>query len=152
MKLFLVQHGEAKPQSEDPARSLSEKGRKEVEKVAGAADKLGMKPDSIFHSGKLRAGETAGIIARVLESAKPEAVSGLSPNDDVETWAKKISLLDEDMALVGHLPFMDRLASLLLCGNERSSVVRFRYGAIVCIERDPEGGWHLEWIIAPDMV
>lgn len=153
MKLCLVQHGEAKAEAEDPQRPLTEKGKVEVEKVAGVAKKLGVKPSHIFHSGKLRAEQTAKIIASVLEiSRKPEAVSGLNPNDDVQPWAMKISERKEDLMLVGHLPFMGRLASLLLSGSEDAGIVQFRYGAIVCLEREMEGTWRLQWILTPELV
>lgn len=152
MKLFLVQHGEAMNQAEDPARPLTEKGKLEVERVARAAHNLEMNPECIFHSGKLRAEQTAESIASVLGVTKLEAVPGLNPNDEVSPWSKKIALLDDEIALVGHLPFMDMLASLLLCGDEHKGIVRLRYGAIVCLERDPEGNWRILWLLSPEMV
>ena len=37
MKLYLIQHGEAKSELEDPERSLTSKGEEEVNRVAKAA-------------------------------------------------------------------------------------------------------------------
>lgn len=153
MRVYLVQHGEAKAETEDPRRPLTDKGKTEVERVANAVKKLGVRPSDIFHSGKLRAEQTAKIIADVLEVPKePEATSGLNPNDGVEPWAAKILQQEEDLMLVGHLPFMDNLASLLLCGSEDARIVQFRHGAIVCLESKESDTWRLQWILTPELV
>jgi phosphohistidine phosphatase len=57
----------------------------------------------------------------------------------------------EPLMLVGHLPHMARLASLLLTGNPNREVVRFRNATIVCLER-VEDGWVLLWALGPDLV
>jgi phosphohistidine phosphatase len=80
-----------------------------------------------------------------------EAVQGLNPNDDVRPWADRISKGTEDLMLVGHLPFLDKMASLLICGEESAKVVLFRYGAIVCLEQKEDKGWALRWILTPEM-
>ena len=53
MDLYLMQHGEARPELEDPARPLSERGRQEVGWVARAAARLRLEVGVIQHSGKL---------------------------------------------------------------------------------------------------
>ena len=40
MRVYLVQHGEAKPETEDPERPLTVKGAEEIKRVSGAAKKL----------------------------------------------------------------------------------------------------------------
>ncbi len=153
MKLYLVQHGEAKSEKEDPERHLTDKGKNEVEKVANAAKRLRPRPAFIFHSGKMRARQTAEIMASMLETLKaPEAASGLNPNDDVRIWFSKLLEYGEDLMIVGHLPFMEKFTSLVLCGDERAGVVRFSYGALICLERSEEGNWSLQWILAPELV
>jgi phosphohistidine phosphatase len=52
--------------------------------------------------------------------------------------------------LVGHLPFLARLAGLLLSGDADNPIVRFRTGGIVCLTRD-EDRWQVAWILTPDM-
>ena len=64
--IYLVQHGEAKSKEEDPARSLTEKGRRDVEKVAVWAAQTGLRIEQIRHSGNRRAAETAEIFAEKL--------------------------------------------------------------------------------------
>ena len=151
MRLYLVQHGEARSEAEDPTRPLMEKGRTEVRRVAAAAQNLAVSPVKILHSGKLRAQQTAELFAEALHPSKGiEAASGLSPNDPVQPWAEWLSQQEEDLMLVGHLPHLDRLTSLMLCHNEQAGVIRFRYGAVVCLER--EGAhWAVQWILTPDM-
>jgi phosphohistidine phosphatase len=55
------------------------------------------------------------------------------------------------LALVGHLPFLDRLASLLVAGNEEAQVVHFRMGGLVKLEpKQHRDGFALVWAIPPD--
>ncbi len=153
MKLYLIQHGEAKPESEDPERSLTARGEKEVVAVSKAAGGLQIRPSKIFHSGKLRAKQTAQIIASALKISNSlvQPSQGLNPNDDIHTWAERISKEKEDLMLVGHLPFLEKLTSFLLCGDENARVVLFRYGAIVCLDQKGDKGWAVRWILTPEM-
>ena len=153
MKLYLIQHGEAKPEAEDPERSLTARGEEEVLRVSKAATPLKIRPSRVYHSGKRRAKQTAEILSRGLSipGSHVEAVQGLNPNDDVRPWADRISKGTEDLMLVGHLPFLDKMASLLICGEESAKVVLFRYGAIVCLEQKEDKGWALRWILTPEM-
>jgi phosphohistidine phosphatase len=52
--------------------------------------------------------------------------------------------------LVGHLPFMARLAGKMLVGDPEQAVVKFRNAAIVCLSRVDER-WQVAWILTPDM-
>ena len=58
MRLYLVQHGEAKSKAEDPSRPLTERGREDVARVAAFAAGAGLQVGQIRHCGKRRAGET----------------------------------------------------------------------------------------------
>ncbi len=51
-RLYLVQHGDAKSEAEDPERSLTIRGGEETRKISGAAKRLGIRPSRIYHSGK----------------------------------------------------------------------------------------------------
>ena len=152
MECYLVQHGEAKPEQEDPARPLTDRGRGEVERVAQAARRSGVGVAEILHSGKLRAQQTAELLAAALSPVGGvRAVAGLAPLDDP---AAARELLDQAAAprmIVGHLPHLSRLTSLLLVGDPTREIVSFRMGAIVCLTREEEG-WRLKWILTPDFV
>jgi hypothetical protein len=58
--------------------------------------------------------------------------------------------------LVGHLPFLSRLVSLLLVGDPDRPLVQFPMGGIVCLAREApvSGGtpvWNLVWALTPAM-
>ncbi|MEW5994222.1 MAG: phosphohistidine phosphatase SixA [Candidatus Zixiibacteriota bacterium] len=151
MQLYLVQHGEAKSKEEDPDRSLTDNGRADVERVARTVathDAAG--PARIIHSGKLRAQQTAEIIAAHLRPREGVSQSdGLAPLDDPAVWLKRLSDEDHDIMLVGHLPHLDKLAAALLTGNSDVSVVSFQMGGIICLVRDDSGKWRVAWMITP---
>ena len=116
MKLFLVQHAEAKNKNEDPTRPLSEKGWKDIKKIAKYAEEyLHIDVRQIFHSGKLRAEQTAEVLAKYLNP--PEKVTidkNLEPLADPKAWKRQLIGTSEDVMLVGHLPHLSKLASSLL--------------------------------------
>jgi len=153
MKLYLIQHGEAKSEAEDPERSLTSKGEKEIMSVSKAASGLPIIPSKVYHSGKLRAKQTAKIVANVLKipDLNVQAAQGLNPNDNIHPWAERISKEKEDLMLVGHLPFLEKLTSSLLCGDENARLVLFRYGAIVCLDQKGDKRWAVRWILTPEM-
>ena len=153
MRLYLVQHGEAKPETEDPERPLTLRGTEEVTSVAGMLRKLHVRLSKIVHSGKLRAKQTAEILAQGLNISLPlvQVSPVLNPDDNVRPWAERIQKEFDDLMLVGHLPFLEKLASVLLCGNENAKLVLFRYGAIVCLEQKEDKAWAVRWILSPEM-
>ncbi len=151
-RVYLVQHGKAKSESEDPRRPLTEEGAAEVRRMAAWAVRAGLHVDQIRHSGKTRAEETAALLGEALQPPQGVvAVAGLGPNDDVRPVAEALSAGEEAVMLVGHLPFLSRLTSLLLVGAPEPAIVRFRYGGVVCLERE-ETGWRLVWMVTPDVV
>ena len=153
MLLFLVQHGEAKSEAEDPQRPLADAGRLAVDKVARHAARAGVRPQAILHSGKLRAQQTAEILTTQLHPARgPEILSGLAPNDDPASAHDLAQNATGDTMLVGHLPHLSRLASRLLLNNADTQPVRFQMGGIVCLERESPGGrWLLRWMLTPEI-
>ncbi len=91
MTLFLVQHGKAKPETEDPERSLTEQAAEVVGRMADWAAQVGLAADQIQHSGKRRAEQTATIFAKRLSPPKGViAVKGMSPKDDVKPVAASL--------------------------------------------------------------
>ncbi len=154
MNLYLVRHGEPLSEDLDPRRPLSEKGLRDVRRVGEFLAGTGnLRVKRIFHSPKQRALETAQALAKYLNPGKGVFESeGLLPMDDPSDWAYRISQTREDTMLVGHLPFMARLASLLLCGRFDVVDVDFQTGGTVCLERDLSGGWMLVWSVNPGLL
>ncbi|MCX8116485.1 MAG: phosphohistidine phosphatase SixA [Desulfobacterota bacterium] len=151
MKLYLVQHGEARPEREDPERSLTDFGRDEIQRVSRVAKLMGVLPAVVYHSGKRRARQTAEILGEALNLPLKQE-EGLNPNDPIQPWVERISRERRDLMIVGHLPFLDHLASFLICGNEKARVILFRYGAIVCLEQKEDQGWAIRWVLSPEMI
>ena len=91
MKVYLVRHGEAVSSQSDPQKPLSEQGRADVRKVAVFIKPLCISVEQIWHSGKLRAAQTAEVMAESVSVEKNcSAHEGLGPNDDVTIIADEI--------------------------------------------------------------
>ena len=60
--------------------------------------------------------------------------------------------IKENLAIVGHLPFLEKLASTLLSHSQEASIISFAMAGIVCLNRDQENNWSVEWMITPDVV
>ena len=153
MKIYLVQHGEAVAKEIDPDRPLSEQGRREVEKMAGFLAMAGVRVEQILHSGKTRARQTAELLAdRLLSGGQIESVSGINPNDPVAAFAGSINDWSVDTMVVGHLPFMARLVSCLMTGQDDRVLVTFTPGSVACLEQADQSGWSLLWMLRPELV
>lgn len=154
MRLYLVQHAESKRKEEDPSRPLSERGWKDIRKMAKYAEEyLHIQVNQIVHSGKLRAKQTAEVLAEHLHPAKGVmAAEDLKPLADPKVWKNRLAETTEDIIIVGHLPHLGKLAGYLLSGDESREVVTFRMGGIACLERDESGRWTVRWMIIPEMI
>ena len=149
MQLHLVQHGQAKTEDEDPQRPLTDQGADDVARVARhAVEQLGVRATRVVHSGKTRARQTAEIWGSLLH-ADVEQADALAPNDDPTTWIERLDAESEDLMLVGHLPYLGRLASLLLTGDADRTVIGFRQGGLVGMERT-DTGWVVSVMLPPD--
>jgi phosphohistidine phosphatase len=77
---------------------------------------------------------------------------GLAPKDAVEPIKQQLEQGNTNVMIVGHLPFLGRLAALLLTGSADNAVVEFQFGCVVCLQRDDAGKWRLEWMIVPKLL
>lgn len=147
MNLYLVRHGDALSEMRDSARPLSETGRAELQTVAKylAAQARGA---DIVHSGKTRAEQSAQILHAALPNASVQARQGLNPNDDVHPLADSLQHDKQDLVIVGHLPYVARLTSLLVCGDPDRSAFMFDTGTCVALRRQG-GTWCVRWMLDP---
>jgi phosphohistidine phosphatase len=153
MRLYLVQHAESKPEAEDPNRGLTDKGETDVKKVAAFLKPLGLSVAAIWHSGKTRAVQTAEILGQAVSASQGLSKhEGLAPLDPVQPIQEEVSRVLDDLMLVGHLPFMGKLASALTAGSDSADAVAFQQGGVVCLERDDKGGWRVRWAVPPELV
>ena len=112
--LLLVHHGDAVGPEVDAMRPLSSVGRAATERVATLAAQHGAKPDVIWHSGKLRARQTAEFYWKACNPFAPmTAERGLLP-DDPPNWIRD-RLVGETRSILiaSHMPFLPRLLTML---------------------------------------
>ena len=153
MNLYLVQHAKATPKEIDPERSLTQEGLNDINKITAFIEPLELSIENLWHSGKKRAQQTTEILAGVINVKNEISVqNGLAPNDDVNVIKEKIISDGQDLMIVGHLPSLSKLTSLLLTGSESSEPVAFKQGGIVCLKCENQNQWQIDWMITPDII
>ena len=143
--LILVHHGDAVGPEIDPMRPLSSSGRAATDRLAALAAGRGVKPDAVWHSGKLRARQTAEAFWKACNPFAPiTAERGLLP-DDPPMWIRDRLVGDTRSVLIaGHMPYLPRLLALL---TGSSHTVSFPLHGCVVLEQDAEMWkeiWRLE--------
>ncbi|HDQ14147.1 MAG TPA: phosphohistidine phosphatase SixA [Sediminispirochaeta sp.] len=152
MRVYLVQHGMAFSKEQDPERSLTEEGKEASRLVSQRLKAAGSEVFVIWHSGKTRARQTAEIFAENLQI--PRRImehSNLAPKDSVEPIAEELRKMSHDLMIVGHLPFLSKLAGLLLTGDAEAEPVGFSNSGVVCLEQG-EKTWQLRWALVPQLL
>ena len=135
MKIFLVHHADAVGPAVDSQRPLSSLGRQQAEALAAKLGGAGCVPAVIWHSGKLRARETAEAMLRVCNPfAEFKMVRGLRPDDPPEWMRDVLKAETRDVMLVGHMPSLPAIAAALSPGTTQLPL----HGALI-VERS-EGG------------
>ncbi len=153
MDLHLLRHAHAGDPAAwdgpDAARPLSAKGREQAERLGAFLAGVDFAPDAIVSSPKVRARETAQIVAdrldlRVVIDERLAGGLDLAATNDLLAAAGE----PQRPVLVGHDPdFSDLLATL--CGGDAP----MRKGALARIEIGwplVAGGGTLRWLIPPD--
>jgi phosphohistidine phosphatase len=78
-------------------------------------------------------------------------MEGLAPNDDPLIARSLIETLEGPAVLVGHLPHLSRLCSLLVLGTPGPELVAFPSAAFVALSRRHDGGWRIDWVVTPEI-
>jgi phosphohistidine phosphatase len=155
MRLYLMRHGSATTEEEDQQRPLNADGRSEVEDVARRALADGMHVEHAYHSGILRARETAELFAAIVGGPRADSIRArpnLAPLDDVEptlAWLSNEASSATSVLLVGHQPFLGRLLMRLIGGGSRQEVADLATGELIALESNARGGFDLLWILRP---
>jgi len=153
MKLYLVQHAKAASEEQDPQRPLTEEGRRELQKVIKFIKPLKLSVDYLWHSEKKRAIQTAELLAEAIKIKKAKTVrEGLGPNDNVTILKDELDAATGDIMIVGHLPFLNKLASLLLAERESADAITFKNAGIVVLSRNEGNNWQIDWMITPEIL
>lgn len=153
MKLYLARHGEALSVSEYKERPLTAKGQQEVTTIAKFLRRNNIIVDEIYHSGKLRAEQTAATLATgIISNPTIRSFPGLLPDDPVKPIAVYCNHWQEDVMIVGHLPFLACLVSELLFDRGDRPCVDFNTGSILCLDRLAIFHWSLTWFVSPHLL
>jgi phosphohistidine phosphatase len=152
MLLYLVRHAKAGEGADDARRELTPQGERAAQRMARALERGKIQVDRLQHSGLVRARQTAEILQRAV-GGRIEAATDLNPSTDVMEVAQRLDDGEgESVMLVGHLPFMGRLAGYLLTGDRDADILHFRTASVACLSGVSREGWQLEWFLEPDVV
>mmetsp|Transcript_45167 Transcript_45167/g.75351 ORF Transcript_45167/g.75351 Transcript_45167/m.75351 type:complete len:167 (-) Transcript_45167:255-755(-) len=155
--VVLLRHGTAVAEEADPERPLDSEGTMQASmtglEVGATLTGYGVKQVRLLHSSKLRAKQTAELVAKELENVKiPTTVSeteGLKPNDDFKGIIARIKKERPEpksaLLLVGHLPQLHKVSTAL--GFDALEEKDFPAAGGLLIEYpetdDPEEEWDL---------
>ncbi len=117
--------------------------------LAEKAAERGAKPDIIWHSGKLRAKQTAeSYWKRCNPLAEFSAARGLQPTDPTNWIVAAIAGETKHIMLAGHFPHLPRLLGRLKTGNADAAPDEFPLNGVVALE-NIEGKWVERWRLKP---
>jgi phosphohistidine phosphatase len=149
MEFYLVRHGEAVSQAVNGQRPLTPGGRRDVERIGQAAAERGIQPAQIFHSGLLRAQQTAEILGERLGRIDGvRELVGLRPDDDPVIAKAELESSTVSLMLVGHLPHIRRLASFLVAGDADRELVEFAPATVLGLSYE-DYRWKILWKLTP---
>src|SRR5690349_3326184 len=115
VRLYLVHHGDAVGPELDPRRPLSTIGRAACERLAADAAARGAQPAVVWHSGKLRAKQTAEAFWRACNAlAEFSATRDLQPDDPPQWIRDRLRAESRDILIAGHFPHLPRLLATLV--------------------------------------
>jgi phosphohistidine phosphatase len=148
MNLYLAHHGAAVGPEVDARRPLSAAGLAAVERLASQAAARGAKPVVVWHSGKLRARQTAEAFWRACNAlAEFSATRDLQPDDPAQWMRDRLRGETRDILIAGHFTHLPRLLALLVLGGEAGA--EFPINGVVALNSEDAGetwkeAWRLE--------
>jgi phosphohistidine phosphatase len=155
VRLHLLRHADAGDPAAwggpDSERPLSEKGRRQADRLARLLEAAGFETDALISSPKLRAVQTAEPVARALGidlRIDDRLAGGLDAASAAELLAEAGN--PRRPVLVGHDPDFSWLLSSLV-GAE----IGMKKGAMARIDLPDEltaGGGTLRWLITPELL
>ena len=157
MEIYLVRHGAAHTNEDDPERHLNKDGLDQCHLSGRALRRLDIKFDLVISSPKARARQTAEIIAgevgypkdkiKITETLEPTAY----PKDTI-SYLNNFTDKNKIM-LAGHLPLLGNLASELLSKNSQISLY-FEASAVCRIDVDQPFSHKgdFRWFLTPEQL
>lgn len=155
MKVYLVHHVDALSAEQDPQRHISPKGREQADRLGTRLKALGVAPARILHSDKQWTIDTAERIAAKLgsPSVTAQATYPINTGDPVAPFMTEIARGGGDVMMCGHVDYLLRAASQMVCGDEKRKVVEFKpgNGTAVCFEGEGNN-WHITYAWRADHI
>jgi phosphohistidine phosphatase len=162
MLLLLIRHanaGDRDPEQwpDDTARPLTDKGRKTQRRVSKALGQLDLRPTLVLTSPWARAAETAAILSETLGLTQPPLpATSLTSAPEMPRVADEVGKQGADaiVALVGHSPWIEELAALLLADSTTGLRIDFPKSGVMGIdlEKVAAGAGELRFFLRPKMV
>jgi phosphohistidine phosphatase len=156
IELHLLRHADAGDpmawDGPDEARPLSDKGERQADKLGRFLAGVAFAPDAVITSPKVRAAQTAEIVARHL--GVPVVVDErLAGGLDIDGVEATLGAAGDPVrpVLVGHDPDFTDLVEVLTT----SSAVTMKKGAMLRIDIDrplAPGGGQLAWLVTPNLL
>jgi phosphohistidine phosphatase len=147
-KVYLVHHVDALSAEQDPQRHISPKGRDQADRLGTRLKALGVAPVRILHSDKQWTIDTADRIAAKLGASDRTAKTAypINTGDPVAPFMAEITAAPGDVMMCGHVDYLLRAASRLVCGDENRKVFEFKpgNGTAVCIEGE-DNNWYITY-------
>jgi len=148
MELYLVRHGDVDPSVGDAGDGppLTDAGLAQVRCCANFAARLGVQVSEIRHSEALRSMQTAQEFEQTLHCARRQ-VTGIGPDDDINPLRREAAGLKHNVMVIGHLPYLNRIAGALLAQDESMPVVVFHPASLVRLDRREDARWSLQLVL-----
>ncbi len=148
MKLYFVRHGIAEDMADsDFTRELTPRGRRRVAQSAQVMRRLGLRPQRIYSSPRLRSRQTAEVIAAALDrpATLADEVNFGFDLDDISSLTRGLGH-DAEVMFVGHNPDMSRVVHQLTGVN-----VSMKKGGLARVDvyDGIAAQGELVWLIAP---
>jgi phosphohistidine phosphatase len=162
MLLLLNRHADAAQRDsaqwpDDRERPLTEKGRRVQGEVSRWLRKRDLVPTLVLTSPWIRAAQTAAILVEVARVAQPPVpCEPLADDPDLVRLQDHVGEPPGNaiVAMVGHSPWMEELAAILLGGSPSSLRVDFPKSGVMGMELDrlEPGAGALRFFVRPKMV
>lgn len=157
--IYLFRHGDAEtrgPDGTDATRALTLRGRTEVRDAARGMARLGVKLEVVLTSPLIRARETGAIASEILRpSGGTHLCDALGPGGTDRAVFDEISGRGASrVMLVGHVPQLYELASVMVWGGRDGAIVLRKAGLIRVVTGGlpPSARGELHWLLTADQL
>lgn len=150
LTLYLMRHGKAEPHGEsDAARRLTPDGVARLVRQAPGMQRLGIQPDTIIASPRVRAQMTAEVMAGGLKAAPHLTETALG---ECLSAAGAVRIAERAgrprVMLVGHNPDISDIPGDLV----GSPITDLKPGGVAIAVRGTDGHWTLAGVYQPDQL